>query len=71
MVNITMGVMKKLRDQVNAYLRIKNGTSYLKMAYEEVLFPVCFIGKKNTSVYHMKELSISSQIISLEKGLIL
>ena len=46
MVNITMGVMKKLRDQVNAYLRIENGTSYLKMAYEEVLFPVCFTGKK-------------------------
>jgi len=46
MVNITMGAMKKLRDQVNAYLRIKNGTSYLKMAYEEVLFPVCFTGKK-------------------------
>ncbi|GES76982.1 DNA polymerase family B-domain-containing protein [Rhizophagus clarus] len=46
MVNITMGVMKKLRDQVNAYLRIKNGTSYLKMAYEEVLFPVCFTSKK-------------------------
>ena len=33
--------MKKLRDQVNAYLRIKNDTSYLKMSYEEVLFPVC------------------------------
>ncbi|GBB89184.1 hypothetical protein RclHR1_15880005 [Rhizophagus clarus] len=46
MVNITMGVMKKLRDQVNAYLRIENGTSYLKMAYEEVLFPICFTGKK-------------------------
>ncbi|GET03854.1 DNA polymerase family B-domain-containing protein [Rhizophagus clarus] len=46
MVNITMGVMKKLRDQVNAYLRIKNGISYLKMVYKEVLFPVCFTGKK-------------------------
>ena len=46
MVKITMDVMKKLRDQINAYLRIKNGTSYLKMAYEEVLFPVCFAGKK-------------------------
>ena len=41
-----MDMMKRLRDQVNAYLRIKNGTSYLKMAYEEVLFPVCFTGKK-------------------------
>ncbi|CAB5208415.1 unnamed protein product [Rhizophagus irregularis] len=46
MVKITMDVMRKLRDQVNAYLRIKSGTSYLKMAYEEVLFPVCFTGKK-------------------------
>src|SRR6266498_4290344 len=46
MINITMGAMKKLRDQVNAYFRIKNGTSYLKIAYEEVLFPVCFTGKK-------------------------
>ncbi|RIB01140.1 hypothetical protein C2G38_2297601 [Gigaspora rosea] len=46
MVQITINVMKKLRDQVNAYLRIKSGTFYLKMAYEEVLFPVCFTGKK-------------------------
>jgi DNA polymerase elongation subunit (family B) len=37
MVEITIDMMKRLRDQVNAYLRIKNGTSYLKMAYEEVL----------------------------------
>ncbi|GBB87524.1 hypothetical protein RclHR1_00140028 [Rhizophagus clarus] len=46
MVEITMNVMKSLRDQVNAYLRIKSGTSCLKMEYEEVLFPVCFAGKK-------------------------
>ncbi|GBB96536.1 hypothetical protein RclHR1_27790004 [Rhizophagus clarus] len=46
MVEITMNVMKSLRDQVNAYLRIKSGTSCLKLAYEEVLFPVCFAGKK-------------------------
>src|SRR3954452_8161279 len=46
MVKITMDVIKKLCDQVNAYLRIKSGTSYLKMAYEEVLFSVCFTGKK-------------------------
>jgi DNA polymerase elongation subunit (family B) len=46
MVEITMDVMKKLRDQVNTYLEIKSGSSRLKMAYEEVLFPVCFAGKK-------------------------
>src|SRR5207244_13608016 len=31
---------------VNEFLIIDNGTQYLKMAYEEVLFPVCFTGKK-------------------------
>ncbi|GBB88743.1 hypothetical protein RclHR1_15320007 [Rhizophagus clarus] len=46
MVKITMDVMKKLRDQVNAHLKIKSGTFYLKMAYKEVLFSVCFTGKK-------------------------
>ncbi|RIB19688.1 ribonuclease H-like domain-containing protein [Gigaspora rosea] len=46
MVKITMNVMKSLCDQINVYLSIKSGTSYLKMAYEEVLFPVCFTGKK-------------------------
>ncbi|RIB08439.1 hypothetical protein C2G38_2211662 [Gigaspora rosea] len=46
MVKITMNVIKKLRYQINAYLRIKSETSYLKMVYEEVLFPVCFTGKK-------------------------
>ncbi len=46
MVKITMEVMDEFRNKVNAYLRIKNGTSYLKIAYEEVLFPVCFTGKK-------------------------
>ena len=65
MVKIIIIVMKSLRDQVNAYLGIKNGTSYLKMAYEEVLFPICFTSKKNISVYHMKKWSILGQMISL------
>ena len=46
MVKITMKVMDEFRNKVNAYLRIKNDTSYLKMTYEEVLFPMCFTGKK-------------------------
>src|SRR6185437_3165908 len=46
MVEITMGVMKKLRNEVNTFLKLRTGSSYLKMAYEEVLFPVCFTGKK-------------------------
>ncbi|PKY43459.1 DNA/RNA polymerase [Rhizophagus irregularis] len=46
MVKITMDVMGKLRNAVNTYLKIKSRSSYLQMAYEEVLFPVCFTGKK-------------------------
>ena len=46
MVEISMGEIEKLRDEVNAFLRKDNGSSYLKMAYEEVLFPVVFTGKK-------------------------
>ncbi|PKK55882.1 DNA/RNA polymerase [Rhizophagus irregularis] len=39
-------VIEKLRDEVNAFLRKDNRAPYLKMAYEEVLFPVVFTGKK-------------------------
>ncbi|CAI2165083.1 18697_t:CDS:2 [Funneliformis geosporum] len=46
MVKITMNVMKKLHNQVNTYLRIKSRTFYLNMVYEDVLFPICFTGKK-------------------------
>src|SRR5256885_528425 len=46
MVKITMVVMEKLRNKVNTFLRLKARSDYLKMAYEEVLFPVMFTGKK-------------------------
>ena len=46
MVKITMVVMEKLRNEVNTFLRLKTRSDYLKMAYEEVLFPVVFTGKK-------------------------
>ncbi len=46
MIKITMEMMDEFCNKVNTYLRIKNGTSYLKMTYEEVLFPMYFTGKK-------------------------
>ena len=46
MVRITMRALGQIRDEVNDYLRADNGTGYLRMAYEEVLFPVVFTGKK-------------------------
>ncbi|GES80528.1 DNA polymerase [Rhizophagus clarus] len=41
-----MGVMEKLRNDVNTFLRLKTRSDYLKLAYEEVLFPVAFTRKK-------------------------
>ena len=46
MVSITMIAFNQIRDDVNAYLHADNGSKYLKMAYEEVLYPVVFTGKK-------------------------
>ncbi|CAG8739018.1 2322_t:CDS:2, partial [Cetraspora pellucida] len=46
MVKITIKVIDNFCNKVNAFLKIKNGTSYLKIAYKEVLFSVCFISKK-------------------------
>ena len=46
MVRITMRVMNNLKTEVNNYLYKDNGSPYLKMAYEEVLYPVVFTGKK-------------------------
>ena len=46
MVEITMDVMATIRDEVNAHLASDNGGKILKMAYEEVLHPVVFTGKK-------------------------
>lgn len=66
MVEITMAELDKLRDDVNACLTADNGTKHLKMAYEEVLFPVVFTGKKkyfgiahvNVPNFHPKKLFI-------------
>lgn len=46
MVRITMEALDSLRDKVNAHLCADNGTKHLKMAYEEVIFPGAFTGKK-------------------------
>ncbi|CAI2189659.1 15022_t:CDS:2, partial [Funneliformis geosporum] len=45
-IKITMGIMEKLHNEVNNFLRLKTRSDYLKMAYEEVLFPVVFTGKE-------------------------
>ncbi len=71
MVKITMEVMDEFRNKVNVYLRIKNDISYLKMAYEKVLFPVCFTGKKKYfEIGHEEVVNFKPKAFSL-KGSIL
>nr|BCY04578.1 DNA-directed DNA polymerase, family B [Abalone asfa-like virus] len=59
-VRKTMKIMDILRDQVNKYLEHDNGTKFLQMAYEEVLFPVVFTGKKKYyGIAHVNEPNFS------------
>lgn len=46
MVNITFKEIAKINDDVNKMLYDDNGTKFLKMAFEESLFPVAFLAKK-------------------------
>ncbi|RHZ63162.1 hypothetical protein Glove_332g60 [Diversispora epigaea] len=51
-------LMGQLRDEVNTELKKDNGTPYLKIAYEEVLFPIVFTDKKKYyGIQHIKELN--------------
>jgi DNA polymerase elongation subunit (family B) len=60
MVRITMRVMNSLKTEVNDYLYSDNGSKYLKMAYEEVLYPVVFTGKKKYyGIAHENEINFN------------
>ena len=71
MVKITMDMMKRLRNQVNAYLRIKMAHLILRWHTKRYYFPSASPARKNISVYHMKMWSILGWIISLREELIL
>jgi hypothetical protein len=63
MVNISMRVIERLRNEVNDFLKNDNGSSYLKMAYEEVLFPVVFTGKKKYyGIPHESKLNFNKKL---------
>lgn len=46
LVKQTFTLVKDMSVQVNEFLKSDNGTRYLKMAYEEVLYPVVFLSRK-------------------------
>jgi hypothetical protein len=46
LINITFKAIEDIKVKVNEYLYQNNGTRYLKMSYEEVLYPLAFLSKK-------------------------
>lgn len=46
LVTITFKAIEDIKIKVNDYLYKNNGTKYLKMSYEEVLYPLAFLSKK-------------------------
>lgn len=46
LVEKTFEEIKELNTSVNNTLRLDNGTGFLKMAYEEVLYPTAFLARK-------------------------
>lgn len=46
LVTTTFKAIEDIKIKVNEYLYQNNGTKYLKMSYEEVLYPLAFLSKK-------------------------
>jgi len=60
MIEITMQTIDKFKDDVNNLLQRDNGTPFLKMAYEEVLWPYAMVGKKKyIGVQHVGIVNLS------------
>lgn len=56
LVEITFHAINEIRDGVNSWFKADNGTEFLRMAYEEALFPVAFLAKKK--YYGIPHLSV-------------
>ena len=60
MIKITMKIMDEIKNEVNEMLFNDNGGNYLKMAYEEVLFPFFALGKKKyCGIPHINEVNFT------------
>lgn len=70
MVRITFVEIKKIQAGVNEWFLRDNGTEFLKMSYEEVLFPVLFLAKKKyAGVPHISEPNFSRDVDLFIRGL--
>jgi DNA polymerase elongation subunit (family B) len=70
MVQITFEVIQELNKEVNQMFINDNGTNFLKMAYEEVLFPVLFTAKKKyVGIPHISKPNFDSNVPLFIRGL--
>lgn len=70
MVRITFVEIKKIQAGVNEWFLRDNGTEFLKMSYEEILFPVLFLAKKKyAGVPHISEPNFSRDVDLFIRGL--
>jgi DNA polymerase elongation subunit (family B) len=70
MIVATMTDIDRLKNDVNNYLRIDNGTKYLKMDYEEVLGPSFFAAKKKyCGIAHIGEPNFSESNTVFIRGI--
>ena len=68
MVELSMELMDKLRDDINLMLFDHYKTKFLKMAYEEILFPFAMLGKKKyIGIQHQKIVNFGILTQSLDK----
>ena len=60
MVGITMNQLREISERVAGVLERHTGNPFLKMEYEEVLFPFGFLGKKNYfGIKHINSIDFS------------
>lgn len=70
MVTITMKVIEVIKTKVNNTLKENSGGDFLKMSYEEVLFPVIFTAKKKyAGIAHENFVNFSEDFQVFIKGL--
>jgi DNA polymerase elongation subunit (family B) len=70
LIEITFTAIKPLAVEVNNMLEENNGTKFLKMAYEESLFPVAFLAKKKYfGIPHISQPNFNENVQLFIRGL--
>jgi DNA polymerase elongation subunit (family B) len=70
MVELTFREIVPINNDVNNMFETQNGTKFLKMSYEEVLFPVVFMAKKKyVGIPHLSKPNFDEKVPLFIRGL--